>query len=113
MAHRNKHSSGDRAKTMGASGSYLQDGGNAFSLTDWLGELNKIKHAKTLSAAAGTIRSDQYIELTCIMPPLEELTVWPGWEQRRLEVPRVTIVMGSKTWTLETWLSEFVWPRKV
>lgn len=75
MAHRNKHDSGDRAKTMGASGSYLQDGGNAFSLTGWLGELNKIKHAKTLSAAAGTIRSDQYIELTCIMLPLEELMV--------------------------------------
>lgn len=82
MGHRKKNGSGDRAKTPGASGSHLQDRDHAFSLTGWLGALNKIKHAKTLSTAAGTIISDQYIEFTSIMLLLEELTVWQGWEQR-------------------------------
>lgn len=88
------------------------------SLTGWLGELNKIKHVKTLSTAAGTIISDQYIELTCIMPPLEELTVWQGWEQRRLGEAHphsqgLQLLTGSEAWALKTWLSEFVWPWKM
>lgn len=59
MGHRKKHGSGDRTRTMGALGSHLQDKDNTFSLTAWLGELNKRKYAKTLSTAAGTVISDQ------------------------------------------------------
>ena len=118
MGHRKKLGSGDRARTTGASGSCLQDGDEAFSLTGWWGELNKIKHAKTLSTAAGTVRSDQYIELTCILPPLEELTVWQGWEQRRPgethpESQASQLLTGSEAGTQKTWLSEFVWPWKM
>lgn len=49
MGQRKKHGSADRSGILGASGSCLQNGDKTFSLTGWLGELNKMKHEKHLA----------------------------------------------------------------
>lgn len=91
---------------------------HTFSLTGWLEELNKIKHAKTLSSAISPIVSDQYIEFTSIILLLEELILWQGWEQGRLGEthPRswgFHLLIWFEAWTLQTSLSEFLWPWKM